>query len=104
MRATSRHSSPSSRRIWDTPPAHARSAESASATCAHGSRSATPPGTPRPEPLVLTDAQWRQRLTPAQYHVLREEGTERAFTSPLNDEKRKGTFHCAGCDLPLFNQ
>jgi peptide-methionine (R)-S-oxide reductase len=63
----------------------------------------TPAGTPRPEPLVLTDAQWRQRLTPAQYHVLRDEGTERAGTSPLNDEKRKGTFHCAGCDLPLFS-
>jgi peptide-methionine (R)-S-oxide reductase len=57
---------------------------------------------PRIEPLLLTDAQWRQRLTPEQYHVLREEGTERAFTSPLNNEKRRGTFHCAGCDLALF--
>ena len=57
---------------------------------------------PRIEPLLLSDAQWRQRLTPAQYHVLREEGTERAGTSPLNDEKRKGTYHCAGCDLALF--
>lgn len=58
--------------------------------------------TPKIEPLVLPDAEWRKRLTPAQYHVLREEGTERPFTSPLNDEKRKGTFVCAGCDLPLF--
>lgn len=41
-------------------------------------------------------------LTPEQYHVLREEGTERAFTSPLNDEKRAGTFVCAGCGTPLF--
>ena len=56
----------------------------------------------RIEPLLLSDAQWRQRLTPAQYNVLREEGTERAGTSPLNAEKRKGSFHCAGCDLPLF--
>jgi len=57
---------------------------------------------PRIEPLLLTDAQWRQRLTPAQYNVLREEGTERAGTSPLNAEKRKGVFQCAGCELPLF--
>jgi peptide-methionine (R)-S-oxide reductase len=57
---------------------------------------------PRIEPLLLTDAQWRQRLTPAQYYVLREEGTERAGSSPLNAEKRKGVFQCAGCELPLF--
>jgi peptide-methionine (R)-S-oxide reductase len=62
----------------------------------------TPPDAPKFEKLLLTDAQWRQRLTPAQYEVLREEGTERAGTSPLNQEKRKGTFHCAGCDLALF--
>jgi peptide-methionine (R)-S-oxide reductase len=52
--------------------------------------------------LQLTDAQWRERLTAEQYRVLRREGTEPAFTSPLNGEKRKGTYHCAGCDLPLF--
>ena len=59
--------------------------------------------TPKIEPLLLTDAEWKKRLTPAQYNVLRDEGTERAFTSPLNDEKRPGTFHCAGCDLALFS-
>lgn len=52
--------------------------------------------------LNLTQAQWKEKLTPAQYRILREEGTERAFSSPLNDEKRKGIFACAGCDLPLF--
>ncbi|MEO8303440.1 MAG: peptide-methionine (R)-S-oxide reductase MsrB [Betaproteobacteria bacterium] len=46
--------------------------------------------------------EWRKVLTPTQFSVLREEGTERPFTSPLNNEKRKGTFVCAGCDLPLF--
>jgi len=51
----------------------------------------------------LTDAQWKQRLSPAAYQVLRKEGTERPFNSPLNNEKRAGTFHCAGCDLPLFS-
>ena len=48
------------------------------------------------------DAEWRRLLTPAQYDVLRKHGTERAGSSPLDREKRKGTFVCAGCDLPLF--
>ena len=47
--------------------------------------------------------EWKQLLTNEQYQVLREEATERAFTSPLNDEKRTGTFVCAGCFLPLFS-
>jgi peptide-methionine (R)-S-oxide reductase len=54
------------------------------------------------EPLVLSDEQWRARLTPAQYNVLRREGTERPGTSKLNNEKRKGVYHCVGCDLPVF--
>src|SRR5215470_12034073 len=58
---------------------------------------------PKIEPLNLSDAEWKKRLNGAQFDVLRREGTERAFTSPLNDEKRKGTFQCAGCDLPLFS-
>lgn len=53
--------------------------------------------------VTRTEAEWRRVLTPAQYRVLREEATERAFTSPLNDEHRNGTFHCAGCDLALYS-
>jgi peptide-methionine (R)-S-oxide reductase len=53
--------------------------------------------------FTLTDAEWRKRLTPAQYRVLRQEATERPFSSPLDKEKRTGIFACAGCDLPLFN-
>ena len=53
-------------------------------------------------PLRLTDAQWRERLTPQQFAVLRQEGTERPGSSALNAEKRKGLFVCAGCELPLF--
>jgi len=51
---------------------------------------------------AVTDAQWRQRLTPEQYDVLRHEGTERPFSSPLNTEKRAGQYLCAGCGAALF--
>lgn len=54
-------------------------------------------------PYELTDEQWKQKLTPEEYRVLRKNGTERAGTSPLNNEKREGVFHCAGCDHPLFS-
>ncbi|MCU0756797.1 MAG: peptide-methionine (R)-S-oxide reductase MsrB [Xanthomonadales bacterium] len=54
-------------------------------------------------PFRLSDAEWKQRLTPEQYRVLRDHGTERAGSSPLDREKRPGVFHCAGCDHPLFD-
>lgn len=53
--------------------------------------------------VTHTEEEWRKLLTPNQFKVLRESATERAFTSPLNDEHRPGTFHCAGCDLALFD-
>ncbi len=53
--------------------------------------------------FTLTEAEWRARLSPEAFAVLREESTERAGSSPLDGEKRAGTFHCAGCDLPLFS-
>ena len=53
--------------------------------------------------VEMTEAAWRAELTPEQFAVLRQEGTERPFTSPLNDEHRAGTFSCAGCDLALFS-
>jgi peptide-methionine (R)-S-oxide reductase len=54
-------------------------------------------------PVQKTDDEWKCDLTPDQYRVLRQHGTERAGTSPLNDEHRAGTFYCAGCGEPLFD-
>jgi peptide-methionine (R)-S-oxide reductase len=55
-----------------------------------------------PERVELGNEDWRKKLDPAAFEVLRHEGTERAFTSPLNDEHREGVFVCAGCGQPLF--
>jgi peptide-methionine (R)-S-oxide reductase len=54
------------------------------------------------EKLELSEQEWRSRLTPDQFHVLRKEGTERPFSSPLDKEYGEGTYVCAGCELPLF--
>jgi peptide-methionine (R)-S-oxide reductase len=53
-------------------------------------------------PVTRSDAEWRQRLTPEQYAIMRRHGTERPGSCALNHEKRAGTFLCAGCDQPLF--
>jgi len=55
------------------------------------------------EKVVKTDAEWKKLLTPEQYNVLRKEGTERAFTSPLNNNHEKGVFVCAACGLTLYS-
>jgi peptide-methionine (R)-S-oxide reductase len=56
-----------------------------------------------PFEVEKSDEEWRRLLKPAQYRVLRQHGTEQPFSSALNAEKRKGTFTCAACDLPLFS-
>ncbi|QOJ01946.1 MAG: peptide-methionine (R)-S-oxide reductase MsrB [Phycisphaeraceae bacterium] len=60
------------------------------------------PSQPRVDPKSLTDAQWRERLTPEQYRILRQKGTERAFTGIYWNTKEPGTYACAGCGTPLF--
>ena len=55
------------------------------------------------EKLELSEFEWRERLTPTQYHVLREAGTERAFSGALNDHKADGLYLCAACENPLFD-
>ena len=52
--------------------------------------------------ICRSDAEWRAMLSPLEYKVMRHEGTERAFSSALNNEKRDGMFHCRGCDLALY--
>lgn len=53
-------------------------------------------------PFQLSEAEWKERLTSEQFRILRKDGTERAYSSPLNDEKRDGSYHCTGCDNFLF--
>ena len=80
------------------------------AACSGGSRNEAEAGIPAggeadwtdSDWRKLTEAEWKARLEPKAFAVLRQEATERPFTSPLNEEHRAGTFHCAGCDLPLY--
>jgi peptide-methionine (R)-S-oxide reductase len=73
----------------------------AAAFALFGCRGAT--AAPEHFEVTLTDAQWKARLSPAAYQVLRHENTERPFSSPLNEEHRAGIFSCGGCALPLFS-
>jgi peptide-methionine (R)-S-oxide reductase len=66
--------------------------------------SVTPaPAHERADRIVKTDAEWKKLLTPEQYYVTRQKGTERAFTGPYWDNHAQGTYHCVACDLPLFD-
>jgi SelR domain len=67
------------------------------------SSSARADDAPIPADLPQTEEEWKQKLSPESFYVLRKHGTERPFTSPLNKEKRKGTFICAGCGSKLFS-
>jgi peptide-methionine (R)-S-oxide reductase len=75
----------------------------AALAAARGLFAAAPAHAARTYEVTRTPDQWRSLLTPQQYAVLREAGTERPFSSPLNKEKRAGTYSCAGCALPLFS-
>jgi len=58
--------------------------------------------TPKREKIHKTDAEWRELLTPEQFHVMRQKGTERAFTGALVDNHADGVYHCGACNAPLF--
>ncbi|MGA8742528.1 MAG: peptide-methionine (R)-S-oxide reductase MsrB [Terracidiphilus sp.] len=64
--------------------------------------STTPKSSDTAEKVTHTDAEWREKLTPQQYHVLREKGTERPYTSALTENHETGNYHCAGCGALLF--
>jgi peptide-methionine (R)-S-oxide reductase len=68
-----------------------------------GSAIAREVGTASVDKITRSEAEWRKLLTPAQFHILREEGTEPAWSSSLLTEKRKGIYHCVACDHPLFS-
>lgn len=59
-------------------------------------------GTETGKKLHKTEAEWRELLSPEQFHVMRQKGTERPFTSPLNDNHKDGIYHCGACNAPLF--
>ncbi len=82
----------------------AKKAENARKAATPGTGNADAPASAgvKIDKVVKSEDEWRKILTPEQFHVLREEGTERPFSSPLNDEKRPGEYVCAGCALPLF--
>ena len=63
----------------------------------------TTPAIATPFAVQRSDAEWRRLLTAEQYRVLRQHDTERAYSSPLDSEKRRGLFHCAGCELPVYD-
>ena len=73
------------------------------AAALHARRAPAAAGTAEVFEVSRSDAEWKARLTPQQYAVLRQEATERPGSSPLNDEHRPGVFACAGCALPLFS-
>ena len=64
--------------------------------------SSTPKESGTPEKVTYSDAEWREKLTPQQYHVLREKGTERPYTGALTENHETGNYHCAGCGALLF--
>jgi len=83
-----------------TPAEQYAGAESANADAEPAS--APTPAPTQPEKIVKSDEQWKQELTPEQYRILRQAGTERAFSHPYHDMKKPGIYKCAGCDAELF--